>query len=227
MFFFSHYKEVLVLGKATHPRWWVLAFWFPFLRPSCWKSQVTAPRSGHIHPWHETSARSNSVGLSYTTGCEPVLEKPTRLHFHPSPPPEAAAWVENRQGKLEADKPSPFQWEGGWILSYLLSRCSEGQGGSTREKRWRQMFFCKDDGIPHHKKSERMPSAAAWVDLEMIILSEVRQRKTNTTWYHLYVESKKMIQMNFFTKQKQTHRLREQIYGYWGERRRDKLGVWD
>ena len=26
-----------------------------------------------------------------------------------------------------------------------------------------------------------------------------------------------MIQMNLVTKQKQTHRLREQTYGYWGE----------
>ena len=29
---------------------------------------------------------------------------------------------------------------------------------------------------------------------------------------------KKMIQMNLFTKQKQTHRLREQTYGYQEER---------
>ena len=34
---------------------------------------------------------------------------------------------------------------------------------------------------------------------------QVNQRKTNV-WYHLYVEPKKMIQMNLFTKQKQTHR---------------------
>ena len=27
-----------------------------------------------------------------------------------------------------------------------------------------------------------------------------------------------MIQLNFFTKQKQTNRLREQTYGYWGWR---------
>ena len=30
------------------------------------------------------------------------------------------------------------------------------------------------------KKSEIMPFAAIWMDLEIIILSEVRQRKTNT-----------------------------------------------
>ena len=35
-----------------------------------------------------------------------------------------------------------------------------------------------------------MPFAATWMDLEIITLSEVRQRKTNTIWYHLYVESK-------------------------------------
>ena len=81
-----------------------------------------------------------------------------------------------------------------------------------------------------HKKNEIMPFAATWMDLEIIILSEVRQRKTNIIWYHLYVESKKMIQMNLFTKQKQTHRHRKQIYGYQmgksgGVCGRDKLGV--
>ena len=39
-----------------------------------------------------------------------------------------------------------------------------------------------------------MPFAAAWVDLEIIILSEVSQRQI----YHLYVESNKMIQTNLF-----------------------------
>ena len=37
------------------------------------------------------------------------------------------------------------------------------------------------------------------MDLEIVILSEVR--KTNI-WYRLYVQSKKMIEMNLFTKQK-------------------------
>ena len=32
--------------------------------------------------------------------------------------------------------------------------------------------------------------------------------------------------MNVFTKQKETHRLREQTYGY-QEEERDRLGVWD
>ena len=44
------------------------------------------------------------------------------------------------------------------------------------------------------------------------------------------MESKKeMIQMNLFTKQKQTHRLREWTYGHQGGKDggRDSQGVWD
>ena len=39
------------------------------------------------------------------------------------------------------------------------------------------------------KKNKIMPSAATWMPLEIITLSELSQRKTNTI-YHLYVESK-------------------------------------
>ena len=74
-----------------------------------------------------------------------------------------------------------------------------------------------------------MPFAATWMGLESVIISEVRQKKTNIVLYHLYVQSKKMIQMNLFTKQKQTHRLQKQTYGYqWGNMvGKNKLGVWD
>jgi len=46
------------------------------------------------------------------------------------------------------------------------------------------------------KKNEIMPSAATWMDLEIIILSEVIQ--TNTIWHHLYVESKKNDTNEFY-----------------------------
>ena len=48
----------------------------------------------------------------------------------------------------------------------------------------------------------------------------MKSDKDNTIWYHLYVESKKMLQMNLFTKWKQAHRLRKQICGY----QRGKVG---
>ena len=45
-----------------------------------------------------------------------------------------------------------------------------------------------------------MPFAARWMDLEIVTLSKVvRQIKRNIA-YLLYVESKKMIQINLFTK---------------------------
>ena len=41
------------------------------------------------------------------------------------------------------------------------------------------------------KKNEIMPSGATWMDLEIIILSEVSRTKTNIIRYHLHEESKK------------------------------------
>ena len=62
------------------------------------------------------------------------------------------------------------------------------------------------------KKNEIMPFATTWMDLEIIILSEVRQRKTNIA-ISLIRGTLKIIRMNVYTKQKQTHRHRRQTYG--------------
>ena len=39
------------------------------------------------------------------------------------------------------------------------------------------------------KKNKIMPFAEAWMELDTLILSEVRKRKTNPICYHLYLES--------------------------------------
>ena len=68
------------------------------------------------------------------------------------------------------------------------------------------------------KYNEIMPLTATWMDLEIIIVSEVSQ--TEKEKYHmtsLICELwKETIQMNLFTKQKQTPRLRDWISGYQG-----------
>ena len=51
------------------------------------------------------------------------------------------------------------------------------------------------------------------MDLEIIMLSEVRERQIV---YYFYVDSKKKkkgVQMNLSTKQKQSYRSRKQTYG--------------
>ena len=73
-----------------------------------------------------------------------------------------------------------------------------------------------------------MPSAATWMDVKNIILSEVSQRQMSHDISYMW-NLKKIIQMKLFTTQKQTHRHRKQTYGYqrgkvWG---RDRLGIWD
>ena len=62
-----------------------------------------------------------------------------------------------------------------------------------------------------------MPPAATWIDLEIIIPSEVSQTekdKYHTILFICGILKEKKIQMNLFMKQKETHRHRKQTYGY-------------
>ena len=64
-----------------------------------------------------------------------------------------------------------------------------------------------------------MPFAATWMDPKGIMLSEISQ--TNTTWFHLYVQSKKQNKRTNQTEHKQTHRYRELVVA-----RGKKVGGW-
>ena len=44
--------------------------------------------------------------------------------------------------------------------------------------------------LSSYKKNKIMPFATTWIQLEILLLNEVRKRKTNSIWYHLYAESK-------------------------------------
>ena len=62
------------------------------------------------------------------------------------------------------------------------------------------------------KENEIMLFSATWMKWDVFTLSEVSQKKTNITWYNLYVKSKK--KMTLFIKQKQTHWHRKHTYDY-------------
>ena len=67
-------------------------------------------------------------------------------------------------------------------------------------------------------KNKIMSSAATWIGLEIIILSELSQ--TEEDKYHISLTwgiSKEMLQMNLSTKQKSCYRCRKQTYGSQGE----------
>ena len=49
------------------------------------------------------------------------------------------------------------------------------------------MYIYTVDYYSTIEENEIIPFAATWMDLEIIILSELSQ--TNIIWYHLYVES--------------------------------------
>ena len=56
-----------------------------------------------------------------------------------------------------------------------------------------------------------------WMKLELIIQSEVSQKKnTNTVYWHIYTEFRKMVMMTLYARQQKRHRCIEQTFGLWG-----------
>ena len=68
--------------------------------------------------------------------------------------------------------------------------------------------------ITQPSKEENHAVCSIWMELQIITLSEVSQRKTNPAWYHLQVESKIQCKSTA-TKQNESHR--DQNYGCRGE----------
>ena len=49
-----------------------------------------------------------------------------------------------------------------------------------------------------HKRNAFESVLVRWMNLEPVIQSEVKKRKSNFVYYHIYTESRKMILMNLF-----------------------------
>ena len=69
------------------------------------------------------------------------------------------------------------------------------------------------NGVLLSKKKKRIRLfAAIWMNLEISVLSEIKEKDR----YHMisHMESKKWCKLTYFTKQKQTRGLQKQIYGF-------------
>ena len=76
------------------------------------------------------------------------------------------------------------------------------------------------------KRNKIMPLADTWGDLETGIQSEISHKEKNK--YCIYVESRKMVQINLFAKQKYRHRHRKKHIDTKGRKSGwDELGDWD
>ena len=77
------------------------------------------------------------------------------------------------------------------------------------------------------KKNKTLPFSATWMDLDIIILSEVSQTEKDKYYViSLICGILKLTQMNLFIKQKHIYRHRKQTYGY-QKGKGDKLGDWN
>ena len=62
------------------------------------------------------------------------------------------------------------------------------------------------NGLLLSRKKNEITFTATWMDLEIIILSEISQKKTSIISFYLYVESKKMmIQMHLLSRNRLTN----------------------
>ena len=88
----------------------------------------------------------------------------------------------------------------------------------SRQEYWSMLPFPTPGNLPNPGiKPTSLASPALAGRLFITALSG----KRNTIWYHLYVKSKNMKQMNEYNKTEQTYRYREQTSGYqWEERAR-------
>ena len=69
------------------------------------------------------------------------------------------------------------------------------------------------------KKNEIIPSAAIWMDLEIVIMSEVSQRKETSHGIH-YMQNLKRHDTNKHISKTDRFSVREQTYVCWGKPRR-------
>ena len=137
--------------------------------------------------------------------------------------PLSHSWVYIRIKLIQKDTCTPMFTA---ALFTIAKTWKQPKCPSTDEWMW---FIYTMEYYSATKKNEIMPFAAIWMDLEIIILSKVCQKETNTIWYHLYVESKIWHKWTYLQNRNRLTDIENRLVvakgeGGWGM---DGLGGWD
>ena len=102
-----------------------------------------------------------------------------------------------------------------------VATCLAGTDGKRTEFHFSGKLLAKDTF------KNCMPSAATWMDLEIVILIEVRQRKTNIFWYLYMWNLKKWYKWTYLQNRNRVTDVENKLMvtSSWVEM--DKLGDWD
>ena len=77
-------------------------------------------------------------------------------------------------------------------LSTIAKLWKEPKCPSTDERIKKMWFIYTMEYYLATRKNEILPFAAMWMELEGIMLSEIRQRKIYTIYFHSYVDLEKL-----------------------------------
>ena len=85
----------------------------------------------------------------------------------------------------------------------LLTMPGHGSSLNVRRQEWikKAWYLYTMEYCSAIKRNELAPLAEMWMDLEVVIQGEGSQKEKNQI-HHLYVESRKTVEINLFAKQK-------------------------
>ena len=63
------------------------------------------------------------------------------------------------------------------VALFTIQDMEETSMSINKQWIWKKRYHTYNGILPSHKKGKIMPFAATWLDLEILVLSEVRQRK--------------------------------------------------
>ena len=99
-------------------------------------------------------------------------------------------------------------------LFTIAKTCKQPKYPLTDEWIKKMWYIYTMDYYSAIKRNEIMLFITTWMYLEIVIQSEVSQRKTSIIYECICMKSRKMVLMNVFTQKKWRHRGREQFDGH-------------